>query len=374
MISMSFSVRAMLVDDEPPARERMRQLLQSHPEIDIVGEAGDGDEALSLIRELRPDLVFLDIQMPGQSGIEVAARLEPPRPRIVFCTAFDQYALKAFEQHAVDYLLKPVSRARLRKAIEKVLEALGVVGKLADDLRRAEVTQAHLFPRTLPDLKTLEFTGFCQPAGGVGGDYYDFLPLSPDLLGIALADVSGKGIAGALLMAGVQGRLQSKAAMHGKQVGALMDDLNRSIYSTTEPGKYVTFFYAVYGDDDRIMTYANAGHNPPFLLQRRDDQSVSVRRLEIGGTVIGLFPSVDYAAGKVRLSPGDTLVLFTDGVTEAMNESEEEFGEQRLAELILKNTHMSVPKLAKLIRDAVSSHVGNAPLHDDLTMIIARAK
>lgn len=115
-------MRALLVDDEQPARERLRRLLQAHPAIEIVGEAEDGVQALEKIAELHPDLVFLDVQMPGCTGLEVVAALAAPRPKIVFCTAFDEYAVDAFELHAVDYLLKPVSRARLSKAIERLIE------------------------------------------------------------------------------------------------------------------------------------------------------------------------------------------------------------------------------------------------------------
>ena len=117
--------RVLLIDDEEPARDRLRRLLAPFADLEVVGEAGDGEEAIERILELQPDLVFLDIQMPGCSGLEVAASLPSPRPRIVFCTAYDQYAVDAFELHAVDYLLKPVSRARLEKALEKAREPSG---------------------------------------------------------------------------------------------------------------------------------------------------------------------------------------------------------------------------------------------------------
>ncbi len=122
---MSAPVRALLVDDEQPARERLRRLLQAHAEIEIVGEAEDGVQAIETIATLHPDLLFLDVQMPGCTGLEVAAALPAPRPKIVFCTAFDEYAVDAFELHAVDYLLKPVTRARLAKAVERLVERPG---------------------------------------------------------------------------------------------------------------------------------------------------------------------------------------------------------------------------------------------------------
>jgi len=120
---MATTIRTLLVDDEQLARERLRQLLQPFVDVEIVGEAGDGEEAIAKITELGPELVFLDIQMPGCSGLEVAASLSSPRPKIVFCTAYDEYAVDAFELHAVDYLLKPVNRARLEKAVARVREA-----------------------------------------------------------------------------------------------------------------------------------------------------------------------------------------------------------------------------------------------------------
>src|SRR3989475_8839136 len=113
-------IRALLVDDEQPARERLRQLLSAFDDIEVIGESEDGEQAIEKILELRPDLLFLDIQMPGCSGMEVAASLPSPRPKIIFCTAYDQYAVDAFELHALDYLLKPVNRARLSEAIERV--------------------------------------------------------------------------------------------------------------------------------------------------------------------------------------------------------------------------------------------------------------
>jgi two-component system LytT family response regulator len=118
-------IRVLIVDDEQPARERLARMLAQHPNLTLVGEAEDGEQAIETIVEKRPDLVFLDIQMPGCSGLEVAASLSSPRPKIVFCTAFDEYAVDAFELHAVDYLLKPVSRARLARAVERVLSSAG---------------------------------------------------------------------------------------------------------------------------------------------------------------------------------------------------------------------------------------------------------
>ena len=360
------------MDDEEAARDRLHQLLASFEELEIIGTAEDGDEALELIGTLCPDLVFLDIEMPGKTGIQVAAHLQPPRPQIIYCTAYDQFALAAFEQHALDYLLKPVSRARLTKAVDRVRESLKQNAWEEEELKPAERTQARLFPQSLPRLRTLEYTGFCKPARGVGGDYYDFLSLGQDKLGIALADVSGKGVAAALLMAGLQGRLQSRAFENPERIDEMIAELNDSMYEATDSGKFVTLFYGVYDDENRLFNYVNAGHNPPIWVKCGTDGTISIEHLEAGGMVVGAFPRARFDQGQLTLGPGETILIFTDGLTEAMNSAEEEFGEVRLVDLLEANLDRSVHELANLIEETVMDYVEPGSLHDDLTLIVAR--
>ncbi|RPJ85290.1 MAG: response regulator, partial [Acidobacteria bacterium] len=239
-------IRTLLVDDEQPARERLRQMLASFEDVQVVAEAVDGEEALEKSAALSPDLVFLDIQMPGRNGLDVAASLTAPRPHVIFCTAFDQYAVEAFDVHAVDYLLKPVNRGRLAKAVSRVRESLTHMAIMDRDLQSAGEVQARLFPQTLPPVTGLDYRVFSRPARTVNGDYYDFLPLKDGKLAIALGDVSGKGIPAGLLMASLQGRLQSHAPARGESVAALLRDLNRLMCASMDSRSYVTFFYAVY--------------------------------------------------------------------------------------------------------------------------------
>jgi sigma-B regulation protein RsbU (phosphoserine phosphatase) len=366
------AIRTLIVDDEEAARDRLQQLLGRLADLEIVGTAEDGDEALDLIRALNPDVVFLDIEMPGKTGIQVAAHLPPPRPQIIYCTAYDQFAVEAFEQHALDYLLKPVSRVRLAKAVDRVRQSLKENAWQNEELKPAERTQARLFPQSLPQLQTLEYTGFCRPARGVGGDYYDFLALGHDQLGVALADVSGKGVAGALLMAGLQGRLQSRAYENPERIDEMISELNDSMYESTDSGKFVTLFYGVYDDESRVFRYVNAGHNPPIWLKRESDGTHSVDHLEAGGMVVGAFPRVGFEQGQLTLGSGETILVFTDGLTEAMDSAEEEFGEERLLELVQANPDRPVNDLAKLIEETVMDFVEPGSLHDDLTLIVAR--
>ncbi len=361
-------VRTFVVDDEQLARNRLRQLLSTIEDVDVVGEAADGDEAVRGIQNLRPDLVFLDIQMPGRSGLEIAASLSPPRPNIVFCTAFDQYAIRAFELHAVDYVLKPVSRDRLAQTVDQIRQKLSENREIVRDLQSAQVVQERLFPHVLPAMDTLDYAGACRPARSVGGDYFDFLPIAPGKLGIALADVSGKGVAAALLMASLQGRLQSQARTYADDPAGLLSELNRDIWRTTEGARYITMFYGVYDDATRGFSYVNAGHNPPLVRGRTN------RQLDRGGTVLGCFESIALEREVVTLAAGDTLVVFSDGITEARNARDEEFGEARLASLVESAGSGTAAQLRDRVLEQVEAFGGGIAAHDDRTVIVAHVR
>jgi len=367
-------IRALLVDDEEPARDRLRSLLADFEDLRVVGEARDGEEAIQMVAELRPDLVFLDIQMPGRSGVEVAASLPPPRPRILFCTAYDQYAIEAFEHHAVDYLLKPLNRDRLARAIQGVRESVDEREGFRREVADASETQARLFPRDLPVAAGLDYSGICRAARGVGGDYYDFLSLGGDRLGIALGDVSGKGLFAGLLMAGLQARIQSIAPLYGADLERLMGEVNRVMYSSTDANRYATLFFALYDDATRSLSYVNAGQTPPLLFHR--DPSVGgayrVRRLEPNGTVIGLLSEAEYRKETVQLASGDIVLAFTDGVTEARNGEEEEFGDVRMEPLVARHSGRPANELRDLILEEVDRFRGDAVQQDDITLVVAR--
>ena len=360
-------IRAVLVDDEEPARDRLQALLRELGTVRVVGVAEDAEEALEKITEARPNLVFLDIQMPGRSGLELVASLPPPRPRIIFCTAFDQYAIDAFEHDAVDYLLKPLNRQRLARAVDRVRQSMDEREELRREVVVASQAQARLLPQALP-ASNLIVTGVCRPARGVGGDYYDFLPSADGRLGLVVGDVSGKGLYAGLLMAGLQGRLQTLVRQYGDDLAALMSELNRLIYASTDGDKYATLFYGVFDDATRTLHYVNAGHNPPLIV--RSDHSVE--RLGATGTAIGLMPDAPFAQASADVDLGDTLVLFTDGVTEAMNVAAEEFGDERLVQLATDHPHLEPSELETLILTEVDAFAGERPQHDDMTLVIAR--
>ena len=366
------ALRVLIVDDEEPARDRLRRMLEAIGGVEVAAEASDGGEALARIEAERPDLVFLDIEMPGLSGIEVAKRLTPPRPRTVFCTAYDRYAVAAFDEDAADYLLKPVSQPRLVRTVERVRRTVDEDDRLRQEVADASRAQARLFPDHAPVMRSLELAGRCIPAREVGGDYYDFLGLGGGRIGMALGDVCGKGLYAGLLMAGLQARVQSLAPHHGSQLAELVRELNRSLYSSVESHRYATLFYGVYDESKGELSYVNAGHLPPIVV--RAGAAAQLETLAASGTVIGLLPDGSWQQRTTTLAPGDLFCAFTDGVTEAADAEGVEFGAARLSELLSRLGGTPAASVCDAVLAAVEGFSAHAPASDDRTVIVARAR
>ena len=237
----------------------------------------------------------------------------------------------------------------------------------AHDLAIAKQVQARLFPQHQPLTRTLVYSGICHPARSVGGDYYDFLNLGSRRLGLVLADIAGKGIGAALLMANLQAALRSQCATAWEQPERFLQSVNRLLHENTADGDYATLFFAEYDDDTRTLRYSNCGH-PPALLLRGDD---GLERLGATCTVVGLFEKWDCAMEERVLAPGDTVLFYTDGVTEAMNDEGEEFGEERLLETARRHRGLSPPELLATV---VQQARGFSPHEqtDDITLIVAK--
>jgi phosphoserine phosphatase RsbU/P len=244
--------------------------------------------------------------------------------------------------------------------------------RLNREVEIAREVQERLFPQKLPIIRGLDYAGHCRPALGVGGDYYDFLALPKGNLGIAIGDVSGKGIAAALMMASLQASLRSEATRAPENLAAAVGNVNRLVYEASSSNRYATFFYGQYDPAQGRFDYVNAGHNPPMIF-RGADENGTVTRLEAGGTVVGLVEGVHYEQGSVRLDPGDVLIAFTDGISEAMNLDDEEWGEDRLIEAVRGCRVVSAQQLLECIFDAATRYAGTAPQHDDMTLVVVRA-
>lgn len=259
---------------------------------------------------------------------------------------------------------------------EKMAERMEADRRAAQEMEFARQVQARLFPQKLPAMKTLEYTGACIQARKVGGDYYDFLELRPGRLGLVLADIAGKGISGALLMANLQANLRSQYAIAVEELPRLLTSVNRLFYESTDESSYATLFFADYDDSTRRLRYANCGHLPPLLLRGRGSAQASevpeVERLNSTCTVMGLFESWRCELAEVGLAPGDMLVLYTDGVTEATNADGEEFGESRLLQTLRSRSELPVGPLLQAVVDAVQRFSSGSDQQDDITLVIAR--
>jgi phosphoserine phosphatase RsbU/P len=306
----------------------------------------------------------------------------------------------------------------------KLVQRMVEEERLRRELVVATEVQRRLFPACPPEVATLDLSGFCQPAREVGGDYYDFLTLDDGQIGIAVADVAGKGISAALLMSTVQASLRSQAIAARGSLSDLVSTMNRLMYSSTGAASYATFFYAQFDERTHRLSYVNAGHNPPFLLRAGGGSRITIvshapdvscdalnfkrksiasgretagtaaavletttvieetggheaqpfMRLTSGGPVIGVFRSCVYEQETVQLQSGDLLLAYTDGVTEAFNSDGEEFGEERLEELLRSSSHMSADEVRDTVVRCVRDWCATAPQHDDLTFIVLKVK
>jgi phosphoserine phosphatase RsbU/P len=246
-------------------------------------------------------------------------------------------------------------------------EKLELERRAAQELEIAKQVQARLFPQTLPALKSLEFAGLCLPARHVGGDYYDFLQLGPDRVGLIVGDISGKGIAAALLMANLQANLRSQCAIAVDQPQRLLRSVNQLFCANTADAAFATLFFAEYDDATRRLRYANCGHLPPLLL-RADG---SLERLRATATILGAFKEWDCELGECQISAGDTLALYTDGITESFSPDGEEFGEGRLVNCLERHCALSSQNLLSAVVDEVRGFSPHEQ-HDDITLIIAK--
>jgi serine phosphatase RsbU (regulator of sigma subunit)/catechol 2,3-dioxygenase-like lactoylglutathione lyase family enzyme len=264
-----------------------------------------------------------------------------------------------------------VSFDEITQAIEmqrRVLaEKVAAEHRTAQELEIAKQVQARLFPQTLPALDTLEFAGLCLPARHVGGDYYDFLQLHGNRLGLVIGDISGKGIAAALLMANLQAHVRSQCAITLDEPHRLLSAVNQLLCANTADAAFATLFFAECSDATRCLRYANCGHLPALLL-RVDD---TLDRLSATATILGVFKDWDCQLAESRLSPGDTLVLYTDGVTESFSPADEEFGEQRLIDALRRHRRLSAQALCSAIVDEVREFSPHEQ-HDDITLIAAK--
>ncbi len=365
----------MIADDQPDVLEALRLLLKSEGyQIEAVQSPA---AVLDKLKSGPFDLLLMDLNYTrdttsGQEGLDLLARIQAIDSTlpVVAMTAWGsvELAVEAMQHGVRDFVLKPWENARLldtlRSQIEKGQLKRNELRREREEFEDARAVGQALLPKRIPEVPGLEIATTSQPVRTLNGDYFDVLELGAGRLGIAIADVVGKGVPAALLMSNVQATVRA-LALDSVTPEMLVGKLNASVQRNTTPGKFVTFFYCVV---DRIagkLTYTNAGHCAPLLVRANG----AVVRLDAGGAVLGVFPEWPFEQAEVTIAPGDRLVLFTDGITEASNARDEEFGEERLAELTSALRDRGAHELKNRILQTVSSFTGGRT-QDDATLVV----
>jgi sigma-B regulation protein RsbU (phosphoserine phosphatase) len=363
--------RVLICDDQPDVLHAMHLLLKGQGY-----EAVTVDSPRALLREARSDefdLILADLNYTrdttsGEEGLDLLAGLESQGNTVpvIVMTAWGSIdlAVEAMRRGACDFVQKPWDNQRVLAAIRKQAASQR---RRKSELEIAATVQQQLFPRTMRELRTIDYAGQCVAARGVGGDYYDFLDLGEETLGFVLADVSGKGVPAALLMANLQACFRAQAGAGFRRPADLLKIVHSHFYDSTSPDRFATLFFGSYDDRTRRMRYVNCGHCAPLLVRANGE----LTRLEPTAAMLGAFEEWSCAEDEVRLDPGDTLLLYSDGVTEAADSAGNDFGEACLVRMLRENRARAAKELAREIVNAVSVFSGTS-LADDVTVVAIR--
>ena len=384
--------RILIADDQQDVLDALRLLLKGHGfTIETVNSPAD---LLAAVARQKFDILLIDLNYArdttsGREGLDVLSRLKEidDAPPVVAMTGWATVglAVEAMQYGVSDFVEKPWTNTRLleilRKQIDLGRERRESLRRAAEEARareevlihlqeqereiaEAKAIQEKLLPRDIPQLPGYKIASAWQSARLVGGDYFDILPLDEKTLGICIADVAGKGMPAALLMSNLQAAVRGLSSP-SLAPNLLCSRLNSIVYRNTDSDRFITFFYAHLDGPTRRLAYVNAGHNAPFVV--RSDGSHE--RLREGGAVLGVFDSRNYEMGSAQLFPGDRVILFTDGVTEACSPAGEEFGESRLLRLLEDHRALSADELqAKIL--AVTSEFSGGRWQDDATLLV----
>jgi serine phosphatase RsbU (regulator of sigma subunit) len=273
-----------------------------------------------------------------------------------------------FTEEDLNVLTTIASVASIKIEHERLLEEILEKRRMEEELKVASEIQMRLQPVAPPKLAGWDMTGVSFPSREIGGDYYDFIHRKRDnRLVVALGDVAGKGTGAALLMSSLHAAVRAQSQTGGS-IGEVMGEINTYIYENTPSNKFVTLFYAELEPESALLRYSNGGHNQPIMM-RKSGEAV---RLDVGGLPIGILPSAGYEEGAITFEPGDVLVIYSDGINESVNELGEEFGEERLIEVVQKNLNRSASGLRDRIDEALSRFVAGTPAPDDMTLVIVK--
>lgn len=367
--------RILIADDQPDLLDALRLLLK--PEGIQLETVTSPEAALTALKGKTFDLLLMDLNYAGDTtsgreGLDLLARVQAIDSElpIIVMTGWGSVdlAVEAMRRGVRDFVQKPWDNAQLVGLLRSEIDK-GRERRLHHDLEQRELEEARriqrkLLPATVPEVDGWEVSASWQPASGVGGDCYDMLAFGRTRIGLSIADVVGKGIPAALLMSNLQASVRAFAT-DAAQPHELCQLVNRILCGHIAEGRFISFFYAVADADLGTLTYSNAGHFPPILV--RADGSVD--HLTAGGAVLGVLPDACYDAATVAIQPGDRVIMYTDGITEARNANGEEFGEERLLALAREHHTCSAPALQARLNAAVASFTGGH-FQDDATLIV----
>ena len=377
--------KILVVDDEPDLERLVRQRMRRHIRSGRYAFefAGNGIEALEKLTEVDDiDIVLSDINMPKMDGLTLLQQIPEVNAdiRSVIVSAYgDMENIRtAMNRGAFDFVTKPIDFADLQVTIDRTLKhldewraALASRDKLValqNELDVANKIQQSILPDQFPHVDGCEVFGCMEAARNVGGDFFDVIRLDRGCLGLAVADVSDKGVPAALFMMSSRTLLKGAAVGVGHP-GSVLSEVNDLLNETNDAAMFVTVFYGVYDPASKVLTFSNGGHNPPLVVHA-DGTS---EELDLtGGIALGAIPQFEYGQASVQLSPGDMVVFFTDGVTEAINPRNDEFGLEAVQALFEDGASRSAQEAAEMILKAVREFAGEAPQFDDLTCMILR--
>ncbi len=377
--------RILVVDDEPDLERLVRQRMRRHIRTGRYGFefAGNGIEALEKLAENRDiDIVLSDINMPKMDGLTLLQQIPEVNSdiRSVIVSAYgDMENIRtAMNRGAFDFVTKPIDFADLQVTIDRTLKhldewraALASRDKLValqNELDVATKIQQSILPDDFPHAEGCEVFGCMEAARNVGGDFFDVIRLEEGRLGLAVADVSDKGVPAALFMMSSRTLLKGAAVGVGDP-GSVLSEVNDLLNEANDASMFVTVFYGVYDPATKVLTFSNGGHNPPLVVHADG----SSEELELtGGIALGAIPEFEFGQASVQLRPGDLVVFFTDGVTEAINVEDEEFGLEAVQALFADGEPRTARDAAEMILQAVRDFAGEAPQFDDLTCMTLR--
>ena len=384
------AIKILSVDDEAPLELLMRQYFRRkirNGEYEFFF-AHNGLEALSILYN-NPDIeiILSDINMPEMDGLTLLAKVNEmrnPALRVIMVSAYGDMKniREAMNNGAFDFATKPIDMDDLSLTIEKAIAQINYVHEsqkehvqlesLKNDLTTARDIQQYILPRVFPpfpeDSDKVDIYASMEAAKDIGGDFYDFFRIDEDHIALVIADVCGKGIPAALFMAVSRTIIRSKG-IQGCSAAECLTESNRLLAAYSIDCMFLTVFYAIYNIKTGLISYCNAGHNPPHLIRR--DGTVSELPLS-KNTIVGVFDGIEFQEDTLQLEQGDTLVMFTDGVTEATDTAYKEFGAERLDSILRQQSGSTPQQIIESVKAGIKEFVGEAEQSDDITMLVVK--